>query len=80
MKNLFQVTNIIRLLDRLVETWNLYLKTSTVRRMRKAVDYGEQFILLTGELEITKEIPNKERKRLNARRSTARKRFFKYNQ
>lgn len=56
----------------------LLSKTSHIRRMRKAVDYGETFILLFDEL--MNEDDDKKEKYIITKMRVARKRFFKYNQ
>ena len=58
--------------------FQLLLKTSHVRRMRKAVDYGESFILLFDDY--TRAKTEVKKQQIKTRMAVTRRRFFKYNQ
>lgn len=68
----------LKLITEGIKYLTLLSKTSHVRRMRKAVDYGETFILLFDELVNTDD--EKKERQITNRMKIARKRFFKYNQ
>lgn len=61
-----------------VKYLTLLLKTSHVRRLRKAVDFGEYYIIEDEKLKHLKD--EGEIKQVKARKALAKKRFFKYNQ
>tara|TARA_Y100000310_G_scaffold343900_1_gene453796 strand:+ start:68 stop:289 length:222 start_codon:yes stop_codon:yes gene_type:complete len=72
------IKSIAKVISEGIKYLTLLQKTSHVRRMRKAVDYGERFILLSEELGDM--MTANERKRIKSRLRAIRKAFFKYNQ
>ena len=72
------VDKVLGVIQEGIKYMTLLLKTSTVRRMRRAVDYGETYILDTEEWE--REEDPKKKKQLVAKRKRARELFFRFNQ
>lgn len=72
------VQGVLDVISKGIEYLTLLSKTSHVRRLRKAVDWGESFILNYEELE--KETDEKKIKNIKAKMALDRKNFFKYNQ
>ena len=72
------IKNIFAFLDSGIKYLTLLSKTSSVRRMRKAIDYAERYIFLAEEND--KEINVVKRKQNKKRLLVLRKAFFKYNQ
>ena len=72
------IKDILKVINSGLEYLTLLRKTSHIRRMRKAVDYGETFIRLYERLVL--ENDEKERQRLKTRMSFISRKFFKHNQ
>ncbi len=72
------IKDIAKVINSGIQYLTLLLKTSHVRRLRKAVDFGETFIRLYEQLRYEKN--EKEKQRIKTRMSYASRKFFKYNQ
>jgi len=68
----------LRVIGEGIKYLNLLRKTSHVRRLRKAVDYGEEFILLFYDL--VDEPDAGEKRDIRKRMNYLKKKFFQYNQ
>lgn len=72
------IESLLKVIDGGIRYLTLLQKTSHVRRMRKAVDYGETYILDDQLLEGEEDL--KKRLQLRAKKKRARELFFRYNQ
>jgi len=72
------VKDILKVIASGIQYLNLLLKTSHVRRLRKAVDYGETFINLFYELLSEDDVKNK--KQIRKRMEYCKTKFYKLNQ
>jgi len=72
------MVGILKVITSGIEYFNLLLKTSHVRRLRKAVDYGENFINLFYEL--VAEEDAKKKKNIRTRMNYFKKKFYQLNQ
>ena len=72
------VEGLLKVITEGIKYLTLLSKTSHVRRLRRAVDWGEKFIITFDELVSTDDV--KEKRKLRTRLNYIRKRFFRYNQ
>lgn len=72
------IDNLLAVITEGIKYLTLLTKTSHVRKLRKAVDYGEQFIQLFDELVAEEDV--KKKQQIRVRMNVIAKRFFKYNQ
>ncbi len=72
------VNNILKVIEGGISYLTLLLKTSHVRKLRKAVDYGETFI--TNFYDLVDEDDTKKKRQIRKRMNYCKIKFFKYNQ
>jgi len=72
------VESLLKVIDGGIKYLTLLQKTSHIRRMRRAVDYGETYIL--DDMALEKEEDLKKRIQIRARKKRAKKLFFRFNQ